>query len=151
MYEHVPFEVKLRDGRTIRMENLDQFRHEAGRLEGYPTQETNARTVELARQRVGERSGPPVLVVPRVEELIVDDDGRASRAGIHAEIPSVCCSAYFRSLSPLVGDNSDREGFFVSGLTMLWFQEQWAMPIDASVVEAIQAIHWAAIAREWEL
>jgi hypothetical protein len=152
VYGHAPFEVKVEsDGRSVKLEMIEQYRYEAGRLEGYPTKESNARSVNYALQSAGERWGTPVFLVPPAEELIPYHDDRPYPFGTPARLPSVCCRGYFRSLAPLVGTNRDRDGFFVSSLTIVWLQEQWAMPIEDSIVDAMKAIDWAGNAHEWEL
>jgi hypothetical protein len=36
-----------------------------------------------------------------------------------------------------------------SSLTIVWFQENFALPIDKTVLDSIQAIDWNAVAWDW--
>ena len=51
------------------------------------------------------------------------------------EFPRVQCFSNFES-------NSVDEKFCMSSLTIVWFQEDWAMPIDENIINKIKCIDW---------
>tara|TARA_Y100000310_G_C20468462_1_gene708805 strand:- start:562 stop:924 length:363 start_codon:yes stop_codon:yes gene_type:complete len=51
-------------------------------------------------------------------------------------IPRISCIADFES-API-----DSSNYSLSYLTIAWFQNEWAMPIDEKVMEQIKCIEW---------
>jgi hypothetical protein len=138
-------EITLASGRAIRLFFLKQWAEYAWLLEGLPTRERNdaalARLVEEARQEDGH---DPVLIAPVQKALAYE--GRYP-FGDPAALPAIGCVGRFRSLGPARDLGSD--GY--SALTVIWFQDDYAFPIDAEVERAIIAIDWdrCAIDREY--
>jgi hypothetical protein len=127
-------DVQLETGREIRMHELAQSKVYAGLLEGVPTREMNRRTVEAAVEgaRVGGRA---VYLVPPQETPIPGHDGYPF--GEPASLPSTMCIARFASAETTTTG---------SMLTIIWFQHDFALPIDAAVLAHIRGVDWAALA-----
>src|SRR5688572_26050855 len=124
-------DIQLNTGREIRMHSLAQAKVYAGLLEGLPTREGNRRIVDAAVD-AARAGGRAVYLVPPSETPIPHD---GYRFGEPARLPSTRCVAEFAS------HESSIEG---SALTIVWFQDDFALPIDAAVLELIRAIDWDA-------
>lgn len=61
--------------------------------------------------------------------------------------PYIACTALFRSNGVMREDDEDIA--FASILAVVWFQENFALPIDESVLERIKAIDWDRLAEAW--
>jgi hypothetical protein len=131
---------------SIRLIALHQSLVYSGLIEGVPHEEMNERLIEGsvrdARKAFGHEE--PFLIVPVQEPL---DIGREYPFGKPATIPGVQCIAYFQCLFPTPRDPARA----YSAMTVVWFQKQFAMPIDEEVLAKIQAIDWLTLATnaEW--
>jgi hypothetical protein len=132
--------IQLGSGREIHLSSLNQSWTYEGLLEGLPTREMNRRRIEgvVAEERAKSHG---VWVVPPYETPI-PYDGRYP-FGEPARLPYVQCIAEFRSPGgDLVTD---------SRLTIVWFQEEFALPIDATILEQIRRIDWSELAEFYEI
>jgi len=136
-------ELTLSSGRAIQLYALNQWAEYAWILEGLPTRERNeaalARIVEEARQQDGHA---PVLI--HAVQKPIAYEGRYP-FGEPAALPAIGCVGRFRSLSP-----AREPGHDYSALTIIWFQDQYAFPIDPDVERAIAGIDWGTFAIDRE-
>jgi hypothetical protein len=136
-------EITLVDGHEIQLVELRQRGTYEGQLEGLPTIQGNARFLAWLRDEPAEtRLGLRRYVVPPEQTPIEAPDypfGEPSR------LPGTLCIGRFRSRQPA----RDRELDY-SMLEILWFQEQFAMPIDGAVLAHIREIDWAEWANDFE-
>jgi hypothetical protein len=65
------------------------------------------------------------------------------------KLPSVLCVARFDSRHP-IHDHSDPVMYY-SQLSVIWFQEDFAFPIDGAVLEALRQIDWEKLAYDVEM
>ena len=79
----------------------------------------------------------PYLIRP-VEKAIEYHRDRPYPFGIPSALPAVTCIGRFSSFSPVRGE-TDYEG---SSLIILWYQEQFALPIAPDVSSHIVPIDW---------
>ena len=56
-------------------------------------------------------------------------------------IPKICCMANFIS-EPIT------ENYMFSNLTIVWFQENWAMPIEDHISKQIKSLDWNKYANQ---
>jgi hypothetical protein len=139
-------ELTLRSGRIVRVQELRQWRFYEGLLEGLPTVEMNRRGLEriLADER-GKFYGADPLVLPPKETPIAHDG--PYRLGVPASLPGIVCVA--RLDSPYAA--RDKSGdFFFSGLGVIWFQSDFALPIESGILEQLQSIDWDRYAVDME-
>ena len=131
---------------TIRLIALNQSCVYAGLLEGVPTTEMNRRLVELAVRdaKTTFADSDPFLVVPKQEPLDMERD---YPFGKPATIPSVRCIARFLCQFPTPRGTPDDD---YSSMTVIWFQEEFAMPIDGEVLDSIRGIDWLSLATNWQ-
>ena len=133
----------LSNGFTVRLESLEQWAVYAGLLEGLPTKQRNdaelKRLVDEAERRDGH---PPFLIIPVQEPIRYE--GRYP-FGEPARLPSIGCIGRFHSLEPARDSSKD-----CSDLTIIWFQNDYAFPLDLETERAIAAVDWKTLARDGE-
>src|SRR5262245_13604892 len=126
----------LERGYRISLHALRQRAIYAGLLEGLPTREGNRGIVERAVAAERDK-GKAVLLVPPRETPI--RRGTPYPFGEPAALPAILCVADFHSVEPA------HEGTF--DLTVVWFQDDYALPIDPDVSAHIRGLDWTAVAR----
>jgi hypothetical protein len=131
-------ELQLRSGRLVRVQELRQRRFYEGLLEGLPTTEFNRRHLEdiLAAERGRFYGADPVLIPPN-ETPISRPVDRPYRFGVPASFPEKVCVARLESPQP-ARDPSKH----LSGLGVVWFQPEFAFPIEAGVLEQLRDLDW---------
>jgi uncharacterized protein (TIGR02996 family) len=138
-----PEEFTLRSGRSIRLRELRQWDVYEGLLEGLPTTEMNSRTIEGVLTDLRQEHGcEPYLIRPQERPL---KHPRRYRFGTPATLPEVVCVGRFDSFQP--ARDASRQG---SMLPVIWFQDEFALPIDPVVREQIRAIDWEQHATDFD-
>jgi len=142
------YEIELNCGRNIHLEVLFQYRTYRGLLEGLPTKRLNRELVNHAQECAKDKlwlSGTPFLIDP-LENLLPLPKGYrliANEENLPARIPSFVCLAQFESYQP-VKNPEDHYSY----LSIVWFQNEFALPIDPAVEEIIRCIDWNAVATD---
>ncbi len=136
--------IELQSGRSIRLQSLRQWETYAGLLEGLPTEQLNQGIVERILTDERERSplGEPYLIPPRQTPI---DHADEYPFGTPAALPEISCVANFESPEPARDPLQD-----YSVLTVIWFQDDFAFPIDPQVLEQIRALDWEQLAQDFE-
>lgn len=62
----------------------------------------------------------------------------------YEQFPAVVCVAVFNSDGLAKPDAEP-----MSSLTLIWFQDEFALPVDVEVLAHIQSLDWEALATEW--
>ena len=86
--------------------------------------------------------GVPLLLEP--EQTPIDVTGRTPPRGIPAALPAITCIARFNSDGQLGTDD------IWSVLRVIWFQDEFAFPIDDRALRQIAEIDWETHATGWE-
>ena len=137
--QNIPW-ISLHTGRKIFLEQLFQYRTYAGVLTGFPNAEINRsfiqRAIQYATQKIWIPT-EPYLLEPEVRAIPLPAEIRAQLWYEPQKLPDVVCLAQFHSPQPTSG--SDEAYSF---LTVVWFQDQFALPIDASIKERLASIDW---------
>ena len=143
------YEIKLNCGRNIHLEVLFQYHTYSGLLEGLPTKQLNRdlvnRAQEYAKDKLWLGNVTPFLIQP-LESPIPLPNGhrlRENEANLPARIPSVACLAEFESYQPAKNPEDH-----CSYLGIVWFQNEFALPIDPTIEETIRGIDWNAVASD---
>ena len=136
--------ITLKSGRQIDLRELRQAATNEGWLAGYPNAADNQRELErLAREhRDNPYPGPPYLIEP----VATPGDGLGfvnPRRGAPSYLPAVTCVARFTSSQPA----RDELAHF-SGLIVIWFQSEFALPIDPLIRTAIEQMDWNHLAAD---
>ena len=114
-------------------------------LEGIPTREMNKEIIAkaLAEERKKTWTGEPYLIPPR--ETPIEYPRGEYPFGEPAALPGTLCVAFFDCLERAKEANCD-----ASCLSVIWFQDEVAFPIEPAVLEHIQAIDWKRYAFDYE-
>ena len=135
--------IALETGRSIALARLEHWRTYQGLLCGKPTQAQNdekvLRVIEAARTHCA--AGDPHLIRPR-RRTIAGDNERGTMAG--ELLPATTCIALFNSTALA---RSDSEPY--SSMVVVWFQEEFALPIEDDVLGLIRRIDWESQAVDW--
>lgn len=137
-------DITLHSGRQISLRELRQTLVYEGLLEGLPTQKMNNRIINEAVLSAKERlpSGNPILIPPKVTPI---ERPTPYPFVIPAAIPVVQCVGRFHSLETVRDSSMD-----YSECVLVWFQDSFALPIDADVLLQIQQSNWDANAADLE-
>jgi hypothetical protein len=140
-------ELDLQSGRRVTLQALQQSMTYGGWMEGVPSAEWNDRMVEAAVRQAGTKA----LLIPPVRRDYLrtpgDMEGHTSLRGRVPEwLPMVTCFGRFQDTRP-VRDPSKH----LSVLVVVWLQDEFAMPIDAGVLEQLRAVDWEQAAEDVEV
>jgi hypothetical protein len=128
--------VQLSSGRVLHLYALRQWEVYEGLLEGAPTVERNKKTVEHVLKEESAAGYGAVYRIRPVETPLPYHGGKHP-FGEPASLPSVGCVGRFKSLQPARDKGQD-----YSTLTVVWFQEKLAFPIERKVLKELRAIDW---------
>jgi hypothetical protein len=135
-------EFLLHSGRQIKLHELRQYLTYEGLLEGLPTAETNQLIVKSFKNYPKNRSyDVSPHLIPPVEKPLNQPHGEKYPFGTPSALPPITCIARFQSRQPTKNGNGD-----FSGLTVVWFQNDFAFPIDPTIIEQIESIDWDSCA-----
>ena len=138
--------INLDSGRTIHLARLYQYLAYEGLLEGVPSRRLNEVIVKQAlnvakagaKQFLG-MSSTPHLFSPSVTPL--DVESSPVGPGPFEQLPATICIGQF-----VAEDSPVRH----SSASFVWFQPEFALPIDKAVESAIQNINWDNVAVSFE-
>ena len=109
-----------------------------GLLEGLPTTAMNRRRVEgIIAECRGKWHGEEPLLIQPTEKPIEWERDTPYPFGEPAALPKIVCVARFYCLEPARDSSKER-----SDLQVIWFQEEFAFPIDADVLDRLRAMDW---------
>ena len=137
------YELKLDCGVTIVLAAINQFATYEGLLEGVPTQRMNKSAIKNA-MALAERiwTSPPHLIQP--EETPIEL-GREYPFCVPASIPAITCLGRWRCPNQERGDQ-----FGWAELCLVWYQPEFALPIDQSVEGQIRDLDWHSLSTFYE-
>lgn len=124
---------------------LNQHLTYGGLLEGHPTVETNQRSIDsILHDSENRHYDVEPYLVPPVEKLIEFPADEPYPYGTPSMLPKVTCIGRFESAptDPKWGDGS--------GLVVIWFQENFALPIDSEVLLKMSNLDWARYAGDFQ-
>lgn len=126
-------ELYLNCRTKIWLSSLEQSPTYSGMLEGYPNRELNQQLVAATQKRLEKRSGwKPYVVEPDEREM--PERSADGKDLPWVELPRIKCIAWFRSRGL---------GEFGSRLAIVWFQDDFAFPIDPIVETKIRTMVWS--------
>jgi uncharacterized protein (TIGR02996 family) len=136
--------LKLRAGCSIVLREFRQWNFYMGLMAGAPTSQMNREWVErLVRDERQRRDQEPYLIQP-TERLMTSDEGDPwpEPRGL---LPRIACVGRFESFDAAKDKARD-----ASELTIVWFQDEFALPIDPGVREHVRAIDWERHAHDFD-
>ena len=148
---HLRCQLTLASGRTVTLEALDQEMTYSGLMEGVPNDWTNDHIIECAldaaRRHCADGAEPHLLTPSRRDYLREPGDMRslAERRPHHVPewLPMVRCVGSFKGIVPARDPGKDW-----SVLTVVWFQDEYAMPISELALGRLLALDWDALATD---
>ena len=155
---HCHSSIALDCGVRIILKSIRQSMTYRGLLEGVPDSDLNGRLMNSAReegQRLSINRGMPYLVLPERRDYLstpgdMDDLGEgggllsAFRGRKPEWLPVVNCMAEFECLSAK-NPNMD-----ASSLVIIWFQDEYALPLSEAALRSIKVLDWHAHAIDYE-
>lgn len=138
--------VKLASDQRVSLKIINQSQTYAGLIEGVPFKDMNDSIVEEALKAAEwncMNGAKPFLLAPTRRNYLRepgDMDHMPTVIGPAEWIPLVRCIGVFSNSS------NKHPGTHESYLTIVWFQDEYAMPIDARILERIAFINWNAVA-----
>lgn len=152
---HLHCGLSLNCGRAITLEALQQKTTYAGLLEGTPIPRINDSIIEgvleNARNISWAGTRPHLVVPPRRDYLRTPGDMSSDRMTpalpqwVPEWLPLVTCIGTFKSVSPARDASKD-----LSVLTVVWFQDEFALPIKEPAFTQLKALDWATLAADVE-
>jgi hypothetical protein len=148
---HCRCSISLPGERRITLKSLTQELTYGGLLVGTPTSEINDRKLQSTIDRVSKEAaalGHAPFLVPPARRGFLREPGdmatiqRGSR--IPEWMPAVTCIGRFDSLPA-----KDRR-MHGSQLVIVWLQDDYALPISQSALQAIRGIDWTSHAVDFE-
>ena len=135
--------VEFAGGTRASLHSLYQSLTYEGLLDGAPTVEMNNHTVASMRERYrGSDRGHDALVLEPTQN--VHDDGDPGVLSNRSLLPRISCTARF-SRWPTANEAWRDE----SHLTLVWWQQRWALPVDEGVLAQLRDVRWTDVAYEW--
>jgi len=141
----------LSGGRRITLDRLVQYPTYAGVVEGLPSRGANDVRIETAlmdAQSLCVEGAKPHLIPPLRRDYFREPGDMATvwSEGLQPEwLPMVTCAARFLDAAPVRDRSSD-----ASTLTVVWFQDEFAMPIAETALLGLKALDWSALATDFE-
>ena len=136
--------ITFPSGRIATLGKLIQFRTYAGVLAGFPNSRHNQYQIDALVQegrRIHLNGCEPVLIPPKIKTI---EHNRSGKIVQELRLPDICCAARFESGALL---RTDSEPY--SSLVVVWFQDEFAMPIAADIEQQIFEIDWEKAAADW--
>jgi hypothetical protein len=142
-------EIVLTGGREIGLILLNQSFIYNGWLEGAPTARWNQEIIDSALQVESKKQhGQAPYLIPPAQTPKIFPGSTRYPFGEPMRIPSILCVA--RYISSLPAHNPSDPIMYYSQLSVIWFQEDFAFPIDGAVLEALRQIDWEKLAYDVE-
>jgi hypothetical protein len=138
-------EISVGPDLKVTITRLYQWKTYGGLIEGMPVERINNQILNYALQKAGEmdKQIPVHLIEPILTPIPYE--GR-SPFGDPVAMPSTICIAVLKCYQsiPKLGDYSE--------LTVVWLQEEYAFPIEESILNKLKALSWTQLAKgfNWE-
>ena len=142
------YQLTLQSGRKITLQRLDQRMHYADALMGAPNARTNREHIKVALEEAGRFSASEISphLSPPITRGYRREPGDSPRmSGVAEWLPDVRCIGLFHSFPACKPEN------FYSALVVVWFQEEYAFPIEESALSELLALDWEALATDFDV
>ena len=146
----LPCKVVLHSGRSVTLVTIHQKMTYRGLVEGTPRRQLNddaiRDTIQEARKLCLPGASPVLVPPPRRDyhRRPGDMDKRSEVTGEPVEfLPSITCIGVFDDAVPACDTDKDH-----SELTVVWYQDRYAFPIDPAVILQIRALDWEKLATD---
>ena len=137
--------LTIENNHTAYITRIYQYPAYDGLIEGLPTRSMNRDIIKGAIESAPNYTGESAVYLIEPIEQPLEYDGQYP-FGQPATIPSFACIAKFECR--WVSHDPDMD---YSALTVVWFQAQYAFPVDELILEKIKQIPWSQVANEYEI
>ena len=155
---HCHSSITLDCGVTIVLKSIRQSMTYRGLLEGVPNSDLNRQRVDSAcgeGRKLSINQAKPYLIRPECRDYLRtpgDMDALGERGGLLSAfrrrkpewMPVVTCIADFECMT------AKNPKMDASSLVIVWFQDEYAMPISEAALRSIKGIDWHAHAVDFE-
>ncbi|MBV1908482.1 MAG: hypothetical protein KUG78_04120 [Kangiellaceae bacterium] len=135
--------IELKCGTVIYLEAICQSKTYAELLEGRPTAKINEVYIGRALERAENQWNCAAALIKPVE--MVFEPEHASSFRTQVRIPQITCMALYKSLAP-----ARDKTLFYSELPIVWFQDDFAFPIEESIIKDISQLDWKKLAHDYD-
>lgn len=132
-------EIKIDMGRTAILKSLTQYRTYSGTTDVLPTKKLNDRIIQLTMEKASRFRVEVYTIQPKLTPLAYN--GGLSQIFI---LPRITCIAKLVYPEPIQDRNKD-----FSALTLIWYQNHYAFPIDSHILYAIKNMPWDDLSGEY--
>ena len=136
--------LKIENNYSAYINGIYQYAAYAGLLEGLPTRSMNREIMKDAVETAPNYTHETAVHLIEPIEHPLEYDGQYP-FGQPATLPPIVCIVRLKSLDVFRDSAMD-----YSVLTVVWFQEKYAFPIDPLIIEQIEQIPWSQVAQEYE-
>jgi hypothetical protein len=147
---HLHCRLALASGREIILEGLYQQMTYAGLVEGVPNSEANDWIVDRVMKKAAalcvQGARPHIISPPRRDYLRTPGDNGHSSEWRPEWLPCVACIGEFKAAGAARGTETG----MLSTLTVVWFQDDFALPILEPALSALVALDWSSLATDFE-
>lgn len=136
-------DIEVGEGKTVVLKGLYQTGTYSGLLEGLPTDKMNARILNSAKE-----SARKVFHIQEV--YLIEPEQKPLKTGWYpfgkpAALPKIECIAELWHYQP-----ARNSGMDFSALVVIWYQENFALPIEAKVLEQLRELPWNDVAGDFD-
>lgn len=148
---HLHCTLLLNSGRKIILERFDQSMTYVGLFLGTPNRELNDYLIQEAVSKAKKDYAygtQPYLIFPKRRDYLrepgdMQELRNNSLSHVPEWLPMVTCIADFFDVRPVQDKNKA-----LSSLTVVWFQDEFALPISPSILKHIQCLDWERLATD---
>tara|TARA_Y100000815_G_C12973061_1_gene361197 strand:+ start:92 stop:517 length:426 start_codon:yes stop_codon:yes gene_type:complete len=134
----------IETNKNVTIKRIKQWHTYGGLLEGIPTDKLNERIINRTKKQAKEFSGMEEIYLIEPKQKPIDYDGKYP-FGNPASLPGVTCIAELWHND--VFKNPDK---MFSSLCIIWFQEDYAFPIEENILNSIKEIPFSKICGEFD-
>ena len=147
MYFNPPItqnKIILNSNRSIIIDEFYQEPTYLGLIEGFPMHYSNREILKSLSNTVKQKiwvSSMPFIIRPKEEPIKLSPEAKERYSKRPKEfqpmaLPNITCIANFSS-GPI-----DQQNYSLSYLSIVWFQNDYAMPINTNILKKIKEINW---------
>ena len=138
-------ELIVENERSVTVNRLNQWRTYSGLIEGLPVERMNNEIIRRTLDEAKELNthNPVHLIEPVLTPIPYE--GKYP-FGTPISLPHITCVADLLCFSPAKGSGD------YSTLTVVWFQDDYAFPIEPDLLEKFEGLPWSDLAKDfsWE-
>ena len=137
-------ELIIEFDKKVTIKTIKQWETYGGLLEGVPTKRSNKRTIERTKKEAKKITGVHQIFLIETEQKPIEHI-KNYVFGTPASLPKITCVAelWYNDVF------RDKNKMF-SSLCIIWYQEDYAFPIEEHILDAIKEIPFSKICGEFD-